>query len=131
MELNELVGMHQLTGVDLDNASIKTWGDNFENCQVINFVLDGQTYTATEDPEDGYRSCMREIVASDHEVKNKFSCEVLGKMREDKYEKNDVLELIDAITGKVVLSVGTGNTDDYYPYWVAEFTPENMASNAA
>jgi hypothetical protein len=53
-------------------------------------------------------------------------------MREnDKYEEHDILDLIDVVTGKVVLSVGTGNTDDYYPYWVAEFTPENMGANAA
>ena len=112
MELNELVGLHEFTGVDIDSASIKTWGDDFEDCEVINFVIDGQTYTATEDPEDGYRSCMKDIVKSDYEIKNKFApCHVLGKMREnEEYEVHEVLDLVDTKTGKVVLSVGTGNT---------------------
>jgi hypothetical protein len=117
----------------MNSESVKAqWGDSFEDCQVINFVLDGVTYTAIEDPNDGYRSTMREIATSDKSVSNTFTGqEVLAKMREnDKYE-HDILDLIDVVTGKVVLSVGTGNTDDYYPYWVAEFTPENMGANAA
>jgi hypothetical protein len=131
MELKELVGLHKLTGVDMDSVSVNTWGSKFEDCQVINFILDGRTYTATEEPDDGYRSNMRDIVPSDYKVKNKFKpCKVLGKMREDnKYFTNEILDLIDVKTGKVVLSVGTENTDDYYPCWVAEFTPENMAIN--
>ena len=131
MELKELVGLHKLTGVDMDSVSVNTWGSQFEDCQVINFVLDGQTYTATEDPDDGYRSNMRDIVKSDYKVKNKFKpCMVMGQMREDdKYDTNEILDLVDVKTGKVVLSVGTENTNDYYPCWIATFTPESMAIN--
>ncbi len=131
MELKELVGEHVLSGVDMSTKSIQQYGERYEDCQVINFVLDGKTYTAIEDPEDGYRSCMNEIKESEEPVSNVFEGQrVLAKMRDDdRYETNDVLELVDLQTGKVVLSVGTGNTDDYYPYWVAEFTPENMGIN--
>jgi hypothetical protein len=133
MELKDLVGKHILSGVDMNNESIKQWGNYFEDCQVINFVLDGITYTAIEDPDDGYRSTMRKIVTSDKVVSNIFAGqEVLAKMREnDRYQENDILDLVDVVTGKIVLSVGTGNTNDYYPYWVAEFTPENMGVNEA
>ncbi len=31
----------------------------------------------------------------------------------------------------VVLEVGTDNSDDYYPSFVANFQPENMATNAS
>lgn len=123
MELKDFVGEHFLTGVDFDS---------YEDCQAVNFILDGQTYTAIEDPNDGYRSNMREIKESAVLVRNIFTpCRVLGRMKDDSdYEQNDVIEFIDLSTGKIVLEVGTGNTDDYYPYWVATFTPENMAINA-
>jgi hypothetical protein len=131
MELNELVGKHILSGVDMSNESILSWGDCYENCQVIRFVLDGKTYMAVEDPNDGYRSSMRNIEESDSVVSNTFpGVEVMAFMKKDAaYGNDDVLELMDTKNGKTILSVGTGNFDDYYPYWVAEFTPENMAIN--
>lgn len=127
MELKELVGEHVLSGVDMGTKSIQQYGERYEDCRVINFVLDGKTYTAIA---DGYRS-MNEIKESEEPVSNVFEGQrVLAKMRDDdRYETNDVLELVDLQTGKVVLSVGTGNTDDYYTYLVAEFTPENMGIN--
>lgn len=36
----------------------------------------------------------------------------------DTYSVNDTIQFIDVVTGKVVLEIGTDNTDDYYPYCV-------------
>ena len=132
MELKDLVGEHVLSGVDFLVSKMETYLDRYEDCEVVNFILDGVTYTAIEDPEDGYRSCMKEINVSDAAITNNFPGQcVIATMRPDEdYEKNDILDLIDAVTGKVVLSVGTENTDNYYPYWVALFSPENMAINS-
>lgn len=134
IELKTLTGIHKLSGVDRDRQAIKSeWGDYNEDCDVISFVLDGKTYTATEDPSDGYRSCMKSLLASNIKVKNKFKPHrVMCQMRGDSEygERNDILDIVDVKTGKVVLSVGTGNYDDYYPYFVAEFNPENLAINA-
>ena len=127
--LESLVGQHTLTGVDFETQTFNN-GYRDEYCQVVNFVLDGETYTASEDPDDGYRSCMREIKKSNNVVKNMFaSCNVIGTMRVPDYGTSEIIDLTDSITRKVVLSVGTENTDDYYPMWVADFTPENMAVN--
>lgn len=134
IELQDLCGEHVLTGVDRSNEDIKQeWGDRFEACEVLNFTLDGTTYTACEDPDDGYRSSMKHLLVSDKPTSNTFApVKVIGRMKDDgQYERNAVLELIDAKTGKLVLEVGTGNTDDYYPYWVGNFSPENMACNEA
>jgi hypothetical protein len=134
MELSDLVGKHVLTGCDMSNLKVKeTWGDGYEDCSVINFVLDGKTYQAIEDPSDGYRSSMSEIKESDETVKNTFQGhEVLAQMRGKGQwgSECDILDLVDVVTGKVVLSVGTDNTDDYYPSFEAVFTPENLAANA-
>jgi hypothetical protein len=122
MELKDLVGEHILTGVDMDS---KDYGDS----QAIRFTLDGKTYVAVEDPEDGYRSCMGELIEINESLPNTFkSQKVVGTMRDD--TSDDVLDLIDVKTGKIVVSVGTSNTNDYYPWFTAEFNPENMAVNA-
>jgi hypothetical protein len=54
----------------------------------------------------------------------------MGKMKDnDTYSVNDTIQFIDVVTGKVVLEVGTDNTDDYYPYCVMNWYPENLACN--
>jgi len=58
MELKDLAGEHILTGVDFENETIEKY------CEAVNFILDNETYTAIQDPNDGYRSCMREIINS-------------------------------------------------------------------
>ena len=134
MELKDLVGLHKLYGVDMSTERIKEeWGDSFEACQVINFILDKKTYTAIEDPSDGYRSSMREIKLSKVVIKNVFEpCRVMGVMRRRGRDDGDpdIIDFIDVKTGKTVLSVGTSYADDCYPCFVAEFTPENMVINS-
>jgi hypothetical protein len=134
MELKELCGEHLLCGVDRETKRVnESWGDNFEDCDSISFVLDGVVFTAVEDPSDGYRSSMRELLIGGDPVKFTFPpVRVVGRMRGDGeyHETNDVLELVDVLNGKTILCVGTENTDDYYPYFVAEWSPQNMACNS-
>jgi len=106
----------------------------FEDASVIRFRLDGVVYTAVENPDDGYRSSMKEIYiatnAKERKVNNTFrGHRVLAKKKTQKGQSDDTLEFIDLLTGKVVLEVGTDNTDDYYPSFVSTFTPENLADN--
>ena len=131
MELKDLVGLHELSGVDLTEEKVKTWSDDFENAGVIRFVIDGKTYKAIEDPDDGYRSNCRELEVTDEIITNMFPPQkVMGKMKENEtYQTNDTIQFIDVVTGKVVLEVGTDNCDDYYPYCVFGWNPENMACN--
>lgn len=128
MELKELVGQHSFDAVDFSNEQVKTWGESYECCQVMRFRLDGKVYVALEDPSDGYRSSMKDLtIAEGATMRNTFApMMVIGRHREKgSYgHANDVLELIDAVTGKVVLEVGTTNVDDYYPIFVAAFHPE-------
>lgn len=122
MELKDLIGEHVLTGADTDST-------NHGDSNAIRFVLDGKTYIAIEDPEDGYRSCMGELIESQDKIPNLFKEQkVIGTMREG--SGCDILDFIDCVTGKIVISIGTDNTEDYYPWFVGEFHPENMAVNA-
>lgn len=127
--LKSLVGKHTLSGVDRQSIRIDfAW---LKDAEQINFVLDGITYTAVEDPEDGYRSCLHRIFVSDSPVINVFpDVPVIGKMRESSnYEVNETIEFYDIENGKLILAVGTNNTDDYYPYWVADFNPQDIHYN--
>jgi len=134
IEMESLVGKHLLSGVDESKMSVNTYGDIFEDCQCINFVLDGVTYTAIEDPDDGYRSQMDKIVVGDTKVTNVFApVEVLVSYR-DKTEGSypgecEILDFTDTKNGKRVMEIGTDNCDDYYPCFVASWMPENLSIN--
>lgn len=129
VELDSMLGEHVLTGVDFSTIPPKGYDEEAQTCA---FILDGVTYIATEDPSDGYRSSLGSLIVGG-DVGNTFPpCRVIGrKVADGEYEKNDVIELVDAVTGETVLEIGTGNTDDYYPYFVARFYPAAMAVNAA
>jgi hypothetical protein len=132
VDLDSLVGKHWLTAVDMLNETVKKYGYD-EACETLRFVLDGKTYVAVQDPGDGYRSSMEKFFVSDDVVSNAFQAtEVIATKRgdgPDSYTVNDTLELRDIANGKLVLSVGTDNTDDYYPSWVGEWIPENLHLN--
>ena len=127
--LESLAGLHKLKGVDFGTANL---GEYYGDSTSISFNLDGVVYTGIENPDDGYRSSLDKLIVSKDKIKNKFkSVSVMALARTScRYGKADVLELVDVKTGKVVLEVGTNNTDDYYPSFVGNFYPENMCINA-
>jgi hypothetical protein len=123
---DELLGKHILTGVDMEQVK-----GEYEDSQILRFVLDGRVLVAIEDPEDGYRSSLGSLKETKDVVKNTFPpCKVVGsKFPDGAYEENNILCLTDVITGKIVMEVGTENYNDYYPCFVGVFNPENMAVN--
>ena len=132
MELKDLIGGGVLDAVDFTSEAIKDHFGDYQNCSVCRFRLNGTIYIAIEDPEDGYRSCMRDLIVGDEtEIKNCFEpINVVGvHFIENCCESCDILYLIDIATGKIVLEVGTVRTSDYYPCYVASFHPENMCIN--
>jgi len=52
--------------------------------------------------------------------------EVVVRKKPNDYGENDTLEFINSKNGEVVLEVGTDNSDDYYPCFVANFYPEKI-----
>lgn len=126
MQLEDLIGLHHLSGVDF---SSETAYDGVAN--VINFVLDGVTYSAIEDPNDGYRSAMQELKVSDFVVTNVFTpVQVMCVKRIGRYRDDyDILDCYDTKNGKLILSVGTDHSDSYYPSFISDFSPENMSIN--
>jgi len=131
MQLSDLQGIHLLTGVEQGNEAYIEYEDCEGDRNFIIFGLDNKKYKAIEDPGDGYRSYMNELEETEQIIKNALpSVEVYCKMKaSETYYTNDVLEMWDTTTNKLVLAIGTANTDDYYPYCVMEYNPKNMAIN--
>jgi len=135
MELKDLAGTGILTGCDYSEESIRNLCGRLENCSVFRFCLNGVVYIAVEDPDDGYRSSMKELAEGDGvALKNTFEGVHVDCVYQDKTtgyysQECDILRLVDAETGEVVLEVGTDRTDDYYPSFVGSFNPEAMVIN--
>jgi len=127
IEMESLVGKHILSGVDEINRQIGR-AYSSELCQCINFVLDGITYTAIEDPDDGWRSMLDEIIKSDDTVKNKFQGVEVIITHIDTIEKKALL-FYDTKNGKLVMEIGTEYYDSYYPSFIANWSPENLSIN--
>ena len=138
MRPSELDGYVEL--MEVQRAAAEARGEyvsynasDLDNAQHILFRLDGVVYMAVEDPQDGYRSSMKDLFVTDGGMTNVFPpCSVIGRMMEnsDSYGgQNEIVQFLDCTTGAVVLEVGTASTDDYYPSFVANFQPGNMAGN--
>lgn len=129
MELKDLLGEHILTGVDTLQVERDGWR-NPDICEAVRFTIDGVHLLAVEDPEDGYRSYMRGLEISLEPPINTFPpCYVTGREVPDGYYENDIIELVDNVTKRVVLRIGTEDVNDYYPVCIFEYSPENMAIN--
>lgn len=129
--LESLCGIHLLQGFELTEQNIKRYG-SLCKCNVVKFMLDGITYIAIEDPDDGYRSYCEEIKVSSEKPKYSIpDCEVLCAMKpsSDGEDEHDVLIGIDTHTGLIVFEIGTMYVNDFYPYCHFEYHPENMFCN--
>jgi hypothetical protein len=131
--LADLVGLKVLTGVDLSSVEFPQEGaEDSETCNVCRFVLDDVTYLAIEDPTDGYRSHMRELQSEDGNIVSNVFPPVpvfCLHVENEGDDQCDLLHIYDSKTAKLVLRVGTIRTDDYYPRFVSEFSPQNMILN--
>lgn len=137
MVLSDLVGVHTMTGIETGTVKRENWWLGEDNCNYVKFRLDGVTYMAVEDPDDGYRSLCRELEVVDEECKTRLpDILVECKMRDDFHddvwgtEENDILEFYDTVNKQMFMAVGTGNTNDYYPYFAFEYMPEELSCNA-
>lgn len=134
VELKSLVGPHVLDAVDMNSSTLELlaqYNPELEIASTMSFRLDGVVYVALEDPDDGYRSYLRRLIVCEQPMKNVSPpCDVVGVYAEGMDDRvSDIVNFIDVVTGQVVLGVGTDNTDDYYPYCVMYWKPENMAIN--
>jgi hypothetical protein len=148
MELKDLAGIHMLDAVDYGTVLVNhtdSWNDGDRKVNQLRMRLDNVTYVCEEDPDDGYRSSMRDLRilgSEDKPITNVFGyivveCRYAGSDNERHHKNNgyacgstcDVLEIYDKENGKLIIEVGTENTGEYYPYYVANWNPMNLHIN--
>lgn len=137
VQLKDLVGTTILQGCEWGKVERGRYNGEVDVIDVIHFQLGPTTYSMYEDPDDGYRSHLGKIEVDQHEITNTFApCVVVcthHTITHGQYENGkavDILEIRCAETGKLIIEVGTDNTDDYYPSCVMSFNPENLPHNA-
>lgn len=136
MELSDLVGLHVFSGIEISTTNFDgrcCYFDDLVNC--IKFTLDGITYMAIENPDNGHRSYMGELFQTDETCRIKIPNVKVVCHIEDHFdpldgEESDILVFVDAANGNIILEIGTAFRDMYYPYSVMNYYPENMACNA-
>ena len=126
--LDDLVGMRNLTAMWRGVETVEWCGEN-QDVQCVLLRFDGLVYRFIEDPNDGYRSMLREVVVLSEATvlppgTAVFEMVVECRKRPNgEYGTNDVHYAVNEQTGLVVLEIGTTNTDDYYPSFVFSWTP--------
>ena len=129
VDLKSLVGEHKLSAVGFKEGTNCYCND--EPKKIMLFTLDKITYKATEDDNDGYRSCMGELVITNEKPEEQFKpikvmCRHITKHVGGYGDEDDMLEFVDIKTGEIILEVGTENVGDYYPGFVATFHKERI-----
>lgn len=127
-EFHEMVDdgqYHLLTGVDFGTEQNLNgcWQDYGPNAMYV--VIDGTTFAFIEDPSDGYRSSLSEVIVSNHKVHNTFE-PVLVQIKTNE-NQNYVYDIV--ANGQIVVQGGTDYSDDWYPSYVAYFEARNLPQN--
>lgn len=116
-----LLGAHRLTMVWPDcSHPFKREGQAFA------IEMGGKTFLFLEDDNDDYRSAMGAVLVSDETSfwgGTRIGRDVLVSLATSRpyAGENKVYEFRDAETGKLGLSIGTDNIDDYYPSFIVEY----------
>lgn len=101
--------------------------------------LGDMTVMVFEDPGDGYRSHAAAPLIAKCSLDEFGICPdyvrapvLIRRWTQSEYGSSaDGVEFIDTRNGKTILKLGTDNSDDYYPSFVCDWQPKNLADNAA
>ena len=96
------------------------------------FTLSENTYLVFEDPNDGYRSAAAPLLGfagSAYQLGGEYRTEYLRPPLKVvctmEGEGGEVLTMRDE-RGQIVFEVGTDNSDDYYPSYIARWSPPGV-----
>jgi hypothetical protein len=89
------------------------------------YKLDDTVWEAIEDPSDGYRSYLGSIEIVDGS-KDIFFKDPLATVKIEKFDSRSSsgYQIVDMEDNHIWLTIGTDNTDDYYPYFVFNYKPK-------
>lgn len=99
-------------------------GRLYYNNQLNCFQLGTILFEALEDEQDGYRSCLKDVVITigvENKDRDYLSNVIIKSINTGYYEG---YELVDINDNHVWLDFGTNHNDDYYPIFTFSFHPK-------
>ena len=124
-------GKHEFSGIDPYTRPGDYWGERIG----YYIIIDNIVYAFEHDPDDGYRSYGNLYIPENisvNNIKNRFPAQdviITQHHREHTDGSKHFYSIVDVITGKVILEIGTDYTDSFYPMAICHYYPENMAIN--
>lgn len=124
-------GKHKFSGID----PFQYQGEYGQNHDGYYVIIDDVVYAFEIDHDDGWRSYGEIYIPekiSVHDIKNRFPAqEVIIMQQHGNYidENKQFYSIIDVVTRKTILELGTDYIDSYYPLAICHYYPENMAIN--
>lgn len=89
------------------------------------FRINKKTFLITEDPSDGYRSSLDTISNMPHSFENVFQPVSVYLRKGEGYE-SEIIKMINVENDLVIFEFGTNTYDNWYPYFVCNFSPESI-----
>lgn len=89
------------------------------------FRINKKTFLITEDPSDGYRSSLDTISNMPHSFENVFPPVSVYLRKGEGYE-SEIIKMINVENDLVIFEFGTNTYDNWYPYFVCNFSPESI-----
>lgn len=129
VEKDSLIGEHIISGCEYTNDSL--------GFRAMIFILDGQTYLATCDPDDGYRSylggffkterqCHKNLPDIHIEIQHQVKREIISAYERRDYKGYGFIIKDPRFKEDILIELGTDYSEDYYPTCVMHYMPENI-----
>lgn len=116
----QLYGIHILSGFEYTH-------DKF-GFSAARFILDGETYDAVCDPDDGWRSSLGGIFSTTEKCAQNIPDIQVEIMKADDKDLYGVVFIVrdKEYSARPVIWLGTDHNDAWYPYCVHRYEPENF-----
>lgn len=99
-------------------------GSLYLNTDTNRFQIGSCIFEAIENPDDGYRSMMDEIVLVTDQAQKIGSPLASIEITKSSDNSFDGYKIVDLEDSHIWLKIGTDESDSYYPYFVFEWTPK-------
>jgi hypothetical protein len=128
--LDAIIGIHVVDGMGEFISPAEA--PYSESVRVFLLRIDGMVHVFQENARDGYRSCLGSSQVSEgHDVIRRMvpfpqpmTCNFIKRPRLYDFLRNDdVIVVTDERTGLIHYEIGTENFDDYYPCFIASWSP--------
>ena len=125
-EVDEMISFEELYGIHVISGFENTI-DKF-GFSAVKFILDGKTYMAVCDPDDGWRSSLGCIVKTEDKCATNLPNIIVEIRKADDKDLSGIVFIIrdNRYSARPFIWLGTLWTDSWYPSCEMRYIPENI-----